>query len=205
MPDENQFDLNNKGKGTLGAKPSGISFYKCLQPGHESNQCRRRKFNPRSNLIDHEVSDDYEDECGSEHVDGESGRERVELERVVLRHNLFRITCTSGGRLCSLMIDSGSTGNFVSQKMVDKLKLKTEALRWPYKISWFKEGGEVPATRCLIQFSVGKIYHDEVWCDVVPLQVCYIFKGRHWHFDSKTQHDDENNTYTLNNKIEIIL
>ena len=112
-----------------------------------------------------------------------------------LRRSLFRTTCTAGAKLCSVIIDSGSTENFVSQEMVDKLSLGTETLTKPYKVAWFKGGGEIPVShRCLVKFSIGKNYKDEVWCDVVPLEVCHILLGCLWQFDRKTQHDGEKNT-----------
>ena len=97
-----------------------------------------------------------------------------------------------------MVIDSGSTKNFVSQEMVDKLSLETEKLVKPYKVAWFKEGVEVPKThRCLVKFSISKNYKDEIWCDVVSLEVCHILLGHPWQYDRKTQHDGEKNTYTF--------
>ena len=40
-----------------------------------------------------------------------------------LRTNIFRTRCTSGGKVCQVIIDSGSCENMVSKEMVDKLKL----------------------------------------------------------------------------------
>ena len=82
--------------------------------------------------------------------------------------------------MCSVVIDSGSIENFVSQEMVDKLALRIEQLSSPYKVAWFKEGCEVLVNiRCLVKFSIGKNYRDdEGWCDVVPLEVCHILLGR---------------------------
>ena len=40
-----------------------------------------------------------------------------------LRKKIFRTRCTSGGKVCKVIIDSGSCENMVSQEMVDKLKL----------------------------------------------------------------------------------
>ena len=53
-----------------------------------------------------------------------------------LRRSLFRTTCTSGGKACSVIVDGGSVKNFVSQDMVDKLGLRVERLDRPYKIAW---------------------------------------------------------------------
>ncbi|GFY81054.1 hypothetical protein Acr_01g0008630 [Actinidia rufa] len=64
-------------------------------------------------------------------------------------------------------------------------------------VAWVK-GGEIPVSHWyLVKFSIGKNYKDEVWCDVVPLEVCHILLGRPWQFDRKTQHDGEKSTYTF--------
>ena len=78
-----------------------------------------------------------------------------------LRTNIFRTRCTSGGKVCQVIIDSGSCENMVSKEMVDKLKLHCEQHPRPYRIAWFKKGNEVTVNkRCLIKFSVGKNYKD---------------------------------------------
>jgi hypothetical protein len=51
----------------------------------------------------------------------------------------------------------------VSKEMVDKLKLRREPHPHPYRIAWFEKGNEVTINkRCLINFSIGKTYKDEV-------------------------------------------
>ena len=56
----------------------------------------------------------------------------------------------------------------VSKKMLDKLKLHCDKHPHPYRNPWFKKGNEVIVNkRCLIKFSMGKTYKDEVWCDVI--------------------------------------
>lgn len=46
----------------------------------------------------------------------------------------------------------------MSQDMANELNLKTKQLGKPYKVVWFKEGGEVPVTdRCLLKFSIKKV------------------------------------------------
>lgn len=51
--------------------------------------------------------------------------------------------------------------------------------------------------RCLVKFSIGKEYNDEVWGDMVPMDACHILLGRPWQFDRKTKHDGFKNTYTF--------
>ena len=67
------------------------------------------------------------------------------------RSNIFQTTCTIGGKVCRLVIDSGSCEKVVSEKAVQKLGLATEKHPNPYKISWLKKGNEVTVSkRCLV-------------------------------------------------------
>ena len=51
--------------------------------------------------------------------------------------------------------------------------------------------------RCLVNFSIGEKYRDEVWCDVVPMDACHLLLGRQWQFDRQTVHDGLKNTYAF--------
>ena len=63
----------------------------------------------------------------------------------------------------SMIIDGGSCENVISTTIVEKLGLKTVEHPQPYKLSWLKKGNEVKVSRrCLVQFSIGKKYTDEV-------------------------------------------
>lgn len=100
--------------------------------------------------------------------------------------------------VCQVIIDSGSCENMVSREMVDKLNLQCEKHPCPYRIAWFKKENEVTIDkRCLIKFSIGKTYKDEVWCDVIPMDACHVLLGRPWQYDRKVMHDGERNTYTF--------
>ena len=57
-----------------------------------------------------------------------------------LRRKKFRTRCTSGGKVCKVIIDSGSCENMVSQEMVDKLKLHCDKHPHPYQIAWLRKG-----------------------------------------------------------------
>jgi hypothetical protein len=43
------------------------------------------------------------------------------------RNNIFHTRCTVAGKVCDVIVDSGSCENVVSNYMVDKLKLPTES------------------------------------------------------------------------------
>ena len=68
----------------------------------------------------------------------------------------------------------------------------------PYKLSWLQEGSDIKVKhRCLVSFTIGKHYQDEVWCDVVPMDVCHLLLGRPWKYDRKVIYDGFKNTYTF--------
>jgi len=129
--------------------------YKCGLYGHLSAVCRKNNP-PRTNYIENDEELEEEEaenetepknEIKLEMVDvkGDLGDQFLVIPQVLtakmensdkwLGRNIFRTTCTVEGKLCTLMIDSGSSGNFVSQMIVDKLKLKSKPLVKPYKIS----------------------------------------------------------------------
>ena len=102
-----------------------------------------------------------------------------ENEESWLRDNIFQTRCTSQGKVCNVIIDSGSCTNVVAEDMVTKLNLKTEPHPQPYKIQWFQRGCGLKVTKkCLVSFSIGKNYKDEVWCDVVPMDAYHLLLGR---------------------------
>ncbi|KAJ9557876.1 LOW QUALITY PROTEIN: hypothetical protein OSB04_012490 [Centaurea solstitialis] len=115
-----------------------------------------------------------------------------------LRNNIFRTRCTVKGKVCTIIIDGGSCENMVATVMVEKLGLKVEPHPEPYQLTWLKKGNVVKVKhRCLVQFSIGTRYSDEVWCEVVPMDVCHILLGRPWQYDRRTKHDGFLNTYTF--------
>ena len=78
-----------------------------------------------------------ENELAEEGIKGNTFSEALVIQRSLLSppassddwlRNIFQTRCTAGGKLCNLIIDSGSSENLVSQEMVDKLKTKRHPL-----------------------------------------------------------------------------
>jgi len=94
-----------------------------------------------------------------------------------------------------MIIDSGSTDNLVSTEVVEKLNLKIMKHPTPYKVSWLQKGHQLLVSeQCEVEFQVGK-YKDKIVCDVMPMDLCHIFLGRPWQYDSRAIHDGKKNTY----------
>ncbi|TYK19586.1 uncharacterized protein E5676_scaffold1274G00330 [Cucumis melo var. makuwa] len=112
------------------------------------------------------------------------------------RHSLFKTQCTIQGKVCSVIIDSGNSENFVSKKLVAVLKLKTEPHSCPYKIGWIKKGGDAYINEvCSVSLSIGGTYKDQIGCDVLDMDVCHILLGRPWQYDIQAIHKGRENTY----------
>nr|GEY15702.1 reverse transcriptase domain-containing protein [Tanacetum cinerariifolium] len=74
------------------------------------------------------------------------------------------------GKDCTVIIDGGSCDNMVSTTMVEKLVLPIQNHPDPYQLTWLKKGNLVKVTHhCLVHFSIGNKYTDELWCEVIPM------------------------------------
>lgn len=113
-----------------------------------------------------------------------------------LRTNIFRSSCTINGNVCSFIIDSGSSCNVVSADAVHQLKLPFEAHPTLYALNWIQNGCSIQIThRVLIPFSVGPVYKERMFFDIVPMDMCHLILGRPWEFDRRILHDGAKNTY----------
>ncbi|GLU23899.1 hypothetical protein SLE2022_398740 [Rubroshorea leprosula] len=191
--------------------------FKCQGFGHIAANCPNRRV---VTIIGGEIHEASEDEAEKEQNDetespqleeelipadhGESLVVRRSLHATItkdedwLRHNIFHTRCTSRGKVCNVIIDSGSCENVVSNYMVEKLGLPVKDHPHPYKLQWLRKGNEVKVTKhCLVSFSIGNRYQDEVWCDVIPMDACHLLLGRPWQFDRKAIHDGHANTYSF--------
>ena len=111
---------------------------------------------------------------------------------------LFRTRCTSHGKVCSVIVDSGSFTNIVSEEMLTKLGLTIEKHPKPYNFHWLQDGEGMKITyRCLVPFSIGKTYYDELWCDVMKMSTYHLLLGRPWMFDRCVQLDGYLKTYSF--------
>ena len=49
---------------------------------------------------------------------------------------------------------------------------------------------------CLVPFSIGKTYYDEIWCDVINMSACHLLLGRPWEYDMCV-HNGYHNIYSF--------
>ncbi|GJU19305.1 putative CCCH-type zinc finger family protein [Tanacetum coccineum] len=192
----------------LSKTTSSLRCFKCQGIGHLKRDCPNKQV---LTLID-EVDPlyDTEDEAETEVVYPDRG-ELLVTRRLLntavldqdddttwLRTNIFRTQCTAKGKVCTVIIDGGSCENMVSTTMVEKLGLPIQNHPDPYQLTWLKKGNLVKVThRCLVHFSIGNKYTDELWCEVIPMDACHILLGRPWLYDRRVKHDGYRNTYTF--------
>ena len=116
------------------------------------------------------------------------------------RENIFHTHCLITNKLCSLIIDGGSSTNVASTRVVEKLALPTISHTKPYKLQWLSTKGEIMVNKqVLINFAIGK-YKDEVLCDVVPMEATHLLLGRPWQYDIHVLHDGLSNTMSFSFK-----
>jgi hypothetical protein len=121
-------------------------------------------------------------------LDGDTG-DMLVMERTLItppkrdedwrRQSLFHTRCTVGGKVCHVIIDNGSWVNTISEDEVNKLGLPKLKHPNPYNMRWFKSDKMAKVQfKCLVSFSIGNKFHDEVECDVVDMDVSHLILGR---------------------------
>ncbi|KAH9681591.1 Endonuclease [Citrus sinensis] len=212
---------------------SGLCCFNCGENGHRMTECKKGGKYGKCLFVGTEESEDYQEEETEEFAveptfdssgsaqsveeNGDSGPMLI-VNRAFftpkgqdkdkwLRQNIFQTTCTIGGKVCSMVIDSSSCENVISEEAITKLNLKTEPHQTPYKLTWLKKGNQVTVSkRCLVSLSIGSIYKDKIWCDVVAMDACHLLLGRPWQYDRNVVHDGKRNTYSfMFNNTKIVL
>lgn len=188
-------------------RPLTFKCFNCGETGHRQSNCPKRVLFGADEVVYDDYVDDTEQKDPEEQVTGDTGTalmlRRVcllprSLEDSWLRTNLFHSTCTIRGKVCRLIIDSGSCTNIISEEAVTKLALVTEPHPTPYKLVWLNAKIELNISKlCRVPFSIGQSYKDMVCCDVIPMDACHLLLGRPWQYDRHTIHDGFANTYSF--------
>ncbi|CAL9217068.1 unnamed protein product, partial [Arabidopsis halleri] len=137
---------------------NALRCFSCGELGHRQTACPKQQR--RSMLIDdngekqepvydstEEVDDGHNDEEYA--TFGDTGTALVSRRLCVappgradnwLRYNIFKSTCTIRDRICTFIIDSGSSRNIISEAAVRKLELPVEPHPCPYPLTWLHDG-----------------------------------------------------------------
>jgi hypothetical protein len=98
------------------------------------------------------------------------------------RTAIFYTYFKCGDKGCKIIIDSGSRINTVSSGSVSHLGLKFVSHPKPYSVFWVNDTSIAVKERCLFPIKILD-YHDEIWCDVIPMNVGHVILGRPWLYD----------------------
>lgn len=192
------------------ARTGTLRCFSCGEPSHRMAACPTR--NKRGLLLDtsgrdvevvyDDTTDDETEElvadtCVSLMLRRSCLAPRSD-EEFPQRNNLFHSRCTIEGKVCKLIIDSGSSENVIAEDAVKKLSLQDEHHHALYRLAWLQQTTDLLDTRrALDSFSIGDAYHDKVYCDVAPIDACHILLGLPWEIDRRVIHDGYLNTYTF--------
>ena len=81
---------------------------------------------------------------------------------------------------------------------MEKLKLPIEKHPLPFKVAWVQKGSEVPVIQgAWCSSELINDYKDEVWYNIVPMDVYHILLGRPWLYDRNMKHLSTPNAYTF--------
>ncbi|KAF8048150.1 hypothetical protein N665_2638s0001 [Sinapis alba] len=139
-------------------RPGGFRCYSCGETGHRQSACPNRAR--RGLLLEDQNSDepiyDEDDQYDTEELVDDSGP-LLMLRRSCLaphitpdnpqQNNLFHSKCTINGKVCSFIVDSGSSENVISSDAVKKLSLPEETHPTPYKLAWLQQHNDLFVTK----------------------------------------------------------
>ncbi|GKB83406.1 gag-pol polyprotein [Tanacetum coccineum] len=168
--------------------------FKCQGLGHFAAECPNRQIDTLLEEDFGPVFDEYKDAIEENTSDQEEITYADSGEMLVVRRTLSTLTSENESWL-------------MHNIFYTKCTCEGKNIPTPTSYHGFKKvsKGRKVSKRCLVKFSIGKKYSDEVWCDVVPMDACHVLLGRPWQFDRKTKHDGFKNTYTFEKDGTIII
>ena len=178
---------------------TNVKCFNCQQVGHVKTNCPKLAL-----VID--ASEPLPDDTNEE---GELEDEVYELDGAMINHsedfsqfiNVMRKLCLQtsqehslrtaifftyikiGSDFYKVIIDSGSSVNAISEKALKPLGLPFEKHPNPYEVSWVINSSLPVDKRCLLNIKILS-YEDQVWLDVVPMDIGSVILGRPWLYDN---------------------
>ena len=195
------------------ASNSSIVCHKCHHKGHIASRCHQHALeldvehssleNEEDQIIDHldysGDEDDLHEDCDEDVC---VGVVRCVLSTTVdndnwKRTSIFHTIIQSGDKKCKFVIDGGSSMNVISKDAVKLLNLKIEPHPNPFRVAWVNDYTLFIAQRCLISIQMGD-YKDEIYCNVLPMDVAHVLLGRPWLYDINVTNFGKYNIYSFN-------
>ena len=85
-------------------------------------------------------------------------------------------------KCCKIIINNWSCINAISSNTVACLGLKLVPYPMPYNVSLVNNNSITVNERCLFPIKFLD-YNDEIWCDVIPMNVGHVILDRSWIYD----------------------
>ncbi|XP_038989081.1 uncharacterized protein LOC120112937 [Phoenix dactylifera] len=215
----------DRGKGTLneGRRESSSRgrCFNCHGIGHFANQCPSRALHigeieeehpgetvedEEIHIADPELAEGFDEPNFTEETEPEV---RINVLRCTLtqpkecedwrRTTIFHTYINNEDKVCKIIIDSGSCINAVSTDTISKLGLTPVDHPSPYKVAWLDTSSIPVRYRCKVPIKF-QSYHEEIWCDVLPMDVGSIILGRPWLFDQNATLFGRTNTCSFMHK-----
>ena len=177
------------------ASTSSIVCHKCHHKGHLASCCPQRALvlDVEQNSLEDEEDqiihplvyssneDDLHEDCDDEEC---VGVVRLVLSTTIDNDNwkctsIFHTIIQSGDKKCKLVIDGGSSMNIISKDVVKLLNLKVEPHPNPFRVAWVNDHTLPVTQRFLVSIQMGD-YKDEIYCNVLPMDVSQVLLGRPW-------------------------
>ena len=84
--------------------------------------------------------------------------------------------------------------NVVSKDAVKLLNLKVEPHPNPFRVAWVNDHTLPVTQRYLVSIQMGD-YKDEIYCEVLPMDVAHVLLGRPWLYDLNVNNFGKDNIY----------
>ena len=89
--------------------------------------------------------------------------------------------------------------NVVSKDVVKLLNLKVEPHLNPFRLAWVNDHTLSVSQRCLVSIQM-RDYKDEIYCNVLPMDVAHVLLGRPWLYDLNVTNFGKDNIYSFEYK-----
>ena len=197
------------------ASNSSIVCHKCHHKGHITSRCTQHSLALDVEQSSLEVEedqivdpldysgdeDDLREDCDE---DACVGVVRCVLSTTIdndnwKRTSIFHTIIQSEDKKCKLVIYGGSSMNVVSKDAVKLLNLKVEPHRNPFRVAWVNDHTFPVAQRYLVSIHMGD-YKDEIYCNVLPMDVAHVLLGHPWLYDQNVTNFGKDNIYSFKYK-----
>jgi len=81
-----------------------------------------------------------------------------------------------------VIIDGGSCVNIIVETAIEKMGLKAKPHPQPYNVTWVDKTVQAITQLCQVPIHMSS-YHDQVWYDILDMDVAHILLVRLWLYD----------------------